>query len=420
MKGRLRMTKRTILRPFVPRDSQRSASLLLVGTVLLGLVGSLVLLGPTASARATDYPTWGDVAAVRNDQAAAQNAIARIEGLLAGLQSEAARTAADSETKGTLWRAADEKFQVAALRAENLQNQADLASELANSSQQRAGQMAAQLARGGSGQDLVAELLTSTSDPADLLYNLGMSSKISEQANSIYERALQDRNTAQALTDQADVAKAELQVLRKAAEKLFVEAQAAAIAAADALREQEENQARLQQQLTVLTEKRAATEADYLAGVRERIGSGASLDAGEISLSGWAKPVSGRITDSFGWRIPPTAGASSYHQGTDIGAGCGQPLYAASSGTVVYAGWNGGYGNFVMIDHGSGVTTSYAHIRDGGILVSYGQYVDVATNIAQVGTTGTSTGCHSHFEVRINGTATDAEVFMRNQGITLG
>lgn len=414
------MTKRTILRPFVPRDSQRSASLLLVGTVLLGLVGSLVLLGPTASARATDYPTWGDVAAVRNDQAAAQNAIARIEGLLAGLQSEAARTAADSETKGTLWRAADEKFQVAALRAENLQNQADLASELANSSQQRAGQMAAQLARGGSGQDLVAELLTSTSDPADLLYNLGMSSKISEQANAIYERALQDRNTAQALTDQADVAKAELEVLRKAAEKLFVEAQAAAIAAADALREQEENQARLQQQLTVLTEKRAATEADYLAGVRERIGSGASLDAGEISLSGWAKPVSGRITDSFGWRISPTAGASSYHQGTDIGAGCGQPLYAASSGTVVYAGWNGGYGNFVMIDHGSGVTTSYAHIRDGGILVSYGQYVDVATNIAQVGTTGTSTGCHSHFEVRINGTATDAEVFMRNQGITLG
>lgn len=416
MKGRMRMTR---TRP-APRDSQRRTSLFLASAALLGLVGSLLLVSPAASAKANDYPTWDDVAAVRNDQAAAQNAIARIEGLLAGLQSEAARTATDSETKGTLWRAADEKFQVAALRAQNLQNQADLASELANSSQQRAGQMAAQLARGGSGQDLVAELLTSTSDPADLLYSLGMSSKISEQANTIYERALQDRNTAQALTDQADVAKAELEVLRKAAEKLFLEAQAAAMAAADALREQEENQARLQQQLTVLAEKRAATEADYLAGVRERIGSGASLEAGEISLSGWAKPVSGRITGSFGWRIPPTAGASSYHQGTDIGAGCGQPLYAASSGTVVYAGRNGGYGNFVMIDHGSGVTTSYAHIRDGGILVSYGQYVDVATNIAQVGTTGTSTGCHSHFEVRINGTATDAEVFMRNQGIRLG
>lgn len=401
------------------RNSQRVASLLLASTAVAGLVGSLVFAGPSTSARAEDYPTWNDVAAVRNDEAAAQAAISRIEGLLAGLQSAAARTAAESEAKGTLWRAADDKFQVAALRAQNLQDQADLASSLAKSSEQRAGQMAAQLARSGA-KDLVAELLTSTSDPADLLYNLGLSSKLSEQANSIYERALQDQNTAQALTDQADVAKAELDLLRAAAEKLFVEAQAAAKAAADALRAQEENQARLQQQLVVLKEKRAATEADYLAGVRERIGSGASLDAGEISLSGWAKPVSGRITDSFGWRISPTAGASSYHQGTDIGAGCGQPLYAASSGTVVYAGWNGGYGNFVMIDHGNGVTTSYAHILNGGILVSYGQYVDVATNIAQVGTTGTSTGCHSHFEVRINGTATDAEVFMRNQGITLG
>lgn len=407
-------------RTSVPHEQQRRASLLLATVALVGLVGSTVIFGPPLSARAADYPSWNDVATVRNDESAAQSAIARIEGLLSGLQSAAARTMADSEAKGTLWRAADEKFQIAALRAQNLQGQADRASALAASSQQRAGQMAAQLVRGGSGEDLVAQLLTSSSDPADLLYNLGMSSKISEQANTIYEQALQDQNTAQALTDQADVAEAELNVLRAAAEKLFVEAQAAAIAAADALREQEENQARLQQQLTVLKEKRAATEADYLAGVRERIGSGASLDAGEISLSGWVKPVSGRITDSFGWRISPTAGASSYHQGTDIGASCGQPLYAASSGTVVYAGWNGGYGNFVMIDHGNGVTTSYAHIINGGILVSYGQYVDVATNIAKVGTTGTSTGCHSHFEVRIGGTATDAEVFMRNQGIALG
>lgn len=413
------MTDRVLI-PRPSRDRQRSASLLLASTAVVGLVGSLVFAVPTPSAWAEDYPTWNDVAAVRNDEAAAQAAISRIEGLLAGLQTEAARTTAESEAKGALWRAADDKFQVAALRAQNLQTQADQASNLAKSSEQRAGQMAAKLARGGGGTDLVAELLTSASDPADLLYNLGLSSKISEQANSIYERALQDQNTAQALTDQADVAKGELDVLRAAAEKLFLEAQAAAIAAADALRAQEENQARLQQQLVVLKEKRAATEADYLAGVRERIGSGASLDAGEISLSGWVKPVSGRITDSFGWRIPPTAGASSYHQGTDIGAGCGQPLYAASSGTVVYAGWNGGYGNFVMIDHGNGVTTSYAHILNGGILVSYGQYVDVATNIAQVGTTGTSTGCHSHFEVRLNGTATDAEVFMSNQGITLG
>ncbi|CAN5489184.1 hypothetical protein BH10ACT7_BH10ACT7_20710 [soil metagenome] len=400
--------------------TERGATLLLSVLAIIGMVGAPVILGPASPAAAEDYPTWGDVAAARNNESAAQASIREIEGLLAGLQAEAERTAIESEAKGTLWRAADAVFQEAALRAQNLQDQADTADAKATSSQQKAGQMAAQLARGGGGQDLVANLLTSASDPAELLYNLGLSGKISEQANMIYERALLDRNTAQALTDQADVAKAELDVLRIAAEKLFLEAQSAAIAAADALREQEDNQARLQQQLIVLKEKREATEADYLAGVRERIGSGASLAAGEISLSGWVRPVSGRITDSFGYRVSPTAGASSYHQGTDIGAGCGQPLYAASSGTVVYAGWNGGYGNFVMIDHGSGITTSYAHIQNGGILVSYGQYVDVATNIAQVGTTGTSTGCHSHFEVRSGGTAIDAEVFMQGQGITLG
>ena len=144
------------------------------------------------------------------------------------------------------------------------------------------------------------------------------------------------------------------------------------------------------------------------------------MGAGEISASGWAKPVSGRITDSFGWRLSPRSGASSNHQGTDIGAGCGQDIYAPSGGTVIYAGWNGGYGNFVMLDHGNGLTTSFAHLIDGGILVSYGQWVDVGTNIAKVGTTGVSTGCHSHFEVRVNGIATDAELFMRDRGVTLG
>ncbi len=264
------------------------------------------------------------------------------------------------------------------------------------------------------------DLFTNSGNADQLLYGLGMSSKISDQAYAIYESALLDRNTAQALTDQADVAKNELEELKLIAEKAFAEAQAAATAAATALTEQQENQARLAQQLIVLKEKRAATEADYLAGVRERTGSGASLDAGEISLSGWARPAAGRITDNFGWRVSPTAGASSYHQGTDIGASCGNNIYAASSGTVIYAGWNGGYGNFVLIDHGGGVQTAYGHIVSGGILVSYGQSVDVGQNIAKVGTTGTSTGCHLHFEVRIGGTAVNAVPYLAGQGITLG
>ncbi len=403
-----------------PRESQPYFFRALAIVTSIVVVTTTIVLVPVTRVVAVDYPTWSDVAEARQNEAAARNAVAQIESLLAGLKAEAERTAAISIEKGALWEQADSLYQEAALRSRNLQAQADAALEVAESSQRRAGQMAAQLARGAGTTDLLANLLTTRSDPGELLYNLGLTRKVSEQANTVYESALQDRNTAQSLTDQADVAKAELDVLRIEAEKLFLEAQAAANAAAAALTEQEANQARLEQQLVVLKENREATEADYLAGVKARIGSGASLAAGEISLSGWAKPVTGWISDSFGWRISPTAGASSYHRGTDIAAGCGRPLYAATSGTVVYAGWNGSYGNFVLIDHGNGIATAYAHIQPGGILVSYGQYVDVATNIALVGTTGASTGCHSHFEVRINGEATDAEVFMRNQGITLG
>jgi murein DD-endopeptidase MepM/ murein hydrolase activator NlpD len=339
--------------------------------------------------------------------------------MLAGLKAEAARTQADAEAKGLIWQEADLLFQEAAFKAANLQEQADAANEVATESEQRAGQWAAQLVRSGGG-DLTANLLANSGDADDLLYGLGMSSKISGQAYAIYESALVDRNTAQSLTDQADVAKKELEALKIIAEKAFNEAQAASNAAAAALEEQLANQATLEQQLIVLKQRRAATEADYLAGVRERIGTGASLDAGEISLTGWARPAAGRITDSFGPRIHPVFGGYSFHRGTDIGAGCGANIYAASGGTVVYAGYNGGLGNFVLIDHGGGVATGYAHIVSGGILVQYGQSVDVGTHIAEVGTTGTSTGCHLHFEVRINGTVTDAVPFMANQGITIG
>jgi len=390
-----------------------------ITAVVAALVAGSLAGSPSQTAWAADYPSWDDVASVRNDEAATQAKIAQIQGLLAGLKKEAERTAADAQAKGVVWAAADTKFQEQSYKTANLQKQADAAAATASASEQRAGQWAAQLARGGA-QDLTANLLVNSADADNLLYGLGMSSKISDQAYAIYERALVDRNTAQSLTDQAEVAKDELEVLKAAAEKLFAEAQAASNAAAAALAEQQNNEATLQQQLVVLTERRAATEADYQAGVRERFGSGANLDVGEISATGWVKPTSGPITDNFGWRISPTAGASSYHQGTDIGASCGQNIYAATAGTVVYAGWNGGYGNFVLIDHGGGVQTAYGHIVSGGILVGYGQHVDIGQNIARVGTTGTSTGCHLHLEVRINGSAIDAVPFFAGQGITIG
>jgi murein DD-endopeptidase MepM/ murein hydrolase activator NlpD len=116
---------------------------------------------------------------------------------------------------------------------------------------------------------------------------------------------------------------------------------------------------------------------------------------GAPSASGFIWPVSGPITSGFGWRW------GRMHEGIDIGAACGTPIRAAASGTVVYAGWMDGYGNIIVIDHGGGMATAYGHqsaLYVGGGSVSQGQ------TIGAVGSTGHSTGCHLHFEVRVNGT----------------
>jgi murein DD-endopeptidase MepM/ murein hydrolase activator NlpD len=97
------------------------------------------------------------------------------------------------------------------------------------------------------------------------------------------------------------------------------------------------------------------------------------------------------------------------HSGVDIAAGGGAPVYAAASGVVVWAGWNGGYGNFTCLSHGTssgrGLSTCYAH--QARVLVRPGQVVARGEVIGRVGTTGASTGTHLHFEVRLDGTPTD-------------
>jgi hypothetical protein len=122
----------------------------------------------------------------------------------------------------------------------------------------------------------------------------------------------------------------------------------------------------------------------------------------------------------YGMRLNPVSHIWRLHAGTDISSGCGKPIYAAHSGTVGYAAWNGSYGNFILINNGDNISTAYGHIVNGGTLVSKGQQVNAGDLIAYVGTTGGSTGCHLHYEVRVNGEATDAVPFMRNQGVTLG
>ncbi|MDD2533987.1 MAG: peptidoglycan DD-metalloendopeptidase family protein [Eubacteriales bacterium] len=125
----------------------------------------------------------------------------------------------------------------------------------------------------------------------------------------------------------------------------------------------------------------------------------------------WTWPVPGntRITSAFGWRIHPVYGYKKFHSGIDIAASLGTKVVAARGGTVIlvsapvngqsYGGW--GYGNYIVIDHGDGKATLYGHLKL--VEVSVGDGVDAGDRIGLVGSTGTSTGPHLHFEVRVNG-----------------
>ncbi len=120
----------------------------------------------------------------------------------------------------------------------------------------------------------------------------------------------------------------------------------------------------------------------------------------------WPVPESTRITSEFGLRIDPFTGYKTGHSGIDIGHApnkaslYGADIVAAADGVVIVASYVSGYGNTVMIDHGSGIWTLYGHIRNGGIKVNVGETVVKGEKIAEVGSTGRSTGPHLHFEVR--------------------
>ena len=127
--------------------------------------------------------------------------------------------------------------------------------------------------------------------------------------------------------------------------------------------------------------------------------------------SNFSWPVDGNITSAYGNRRHPVTGRNDYHSGVDIAAPHGTTVQAAASGTVNFVGWMGGYGRVVIIDHGNGYETLYAH--NSQILVNEGQNVNRGNAIARVGTSGVATGPHVHFEVHQNGNHQNPMNFLR-------
>ena len=212
------------------RTVRVQASRLLAVLAIIGMVATVSVVASNDAAWAKDYPSWADVLAARNNEAAKQVEIGRVKALIKQNEEAVASTQAVAAQKGEDFQKAQQAYDEAAFQAEQLQQQADAAKATAAESQKRAGQMAARLARVG-GNDVSTTLFFNGDKASDLLSTLGMASKITDQSEGVYAKAVQDQNNAQSRTDQANVAKEALKALAAAAEQAMVEAQAAADAA---------------------------------------------------------------------------------------------------------------------------------------------------------------------------------------------
>ena len=161
-----------------------------------------------------------------------------------------------------------------------------------------------------------------------------------------------------------------------------------------------------------LEAQRAAEAAAAAAAAGGGSGGGSANASGSFL---WPVASYVYVSSRFGLRVHPITGEKKSHTGIDIASNQGTAVYASDGGSVTLAGWNGGYGNCIMIDHGNGYVTLYGHLSS--ISVSVGQTVSQGTTIGAVGSTGNSTGPHLHFEVLKNGTRIDPEQFF--SGLTI-
>lgn len=258
-------------------------------------------------------------------------------------------------------------------------------------------------------------ILFSSASFSELLDRIDFVSEIVNYDNQIFDQLQKAREAVAQAKTGLETQQAEQQTAKEALETQkanLAEEESAVDAAIAEINSQKDvysaQLAEVQSKADALEDQIAAEQAASEKSASKQTGgtegsSSSSNSVSSSSSSGLIWPCgSSRITSYFGKRSSPTAGASTYHKGVDIGASTGTAIYAAASGTVVTATYSSSAGNYITISHGNGLSTSYMHCS--ALYVSAGDTVSQGQTIAAVGSTGVSTGSHLHFAVIVNGT----------------
>lgn len=251
----------------------------------------------------------------------------------------------------------------------------------------------------------------------NFISNQDMIKQIADYDNKLIVEVEELKKSLQSEKEQVETVKQEKEAKTQELQKLKAEKEEKAASLTEEQKDLEKqlSEYKAQAERYAQLEKQAIAKENAAREAAKRQSSNGGTSSSAVSSTvanpytggklGWPCPSSSRITSPYGYRI--LFGVRDFHTGIDIGAVHGSNICAAESGTVILAnyGWNGGYGNYIIINHGNGITTRYAHASQ--LYVTAGQSVSRGQVIAAVGTTGNSTGPHLHFEVRTNGSHTN-------------
>ena len=245
------------------------------------------------------------------------------------------------------------------------------------------------------------DVLMDSGSFSEFLNNLSLVEKVYTSDQDVLEEL-------QKAYDEIDAKKKEIETLQAelSESKATMEEQKSSLEADKASVEKKKSEIAADSAETQRELDKLEADAQALTSSIRNSGSSSSSSKYNGGIMAWPVPSCHTVSSGYGGRIHPTTGKYKFHGGLDIPGSYGSAIVAANSGKVIWAGNRGdSYGNYVIIDHGGGVSTLYGH--SSKVLVSTGQRVSRGQRIANVGSTGRSTGPHCHFEVRINGARTN-------------